>query len=130
MSEEKNIKFVENKAKAATEKRSSGSGGEAASGGLSNTHLSMSFEIKRNVFVDYLKVRFHGKFNVNNSSDIALLDPLFKILRLNPYYYDEKIVKSWDNFYEYDDGTVIHSSSELNETLTGGSHYLELKGQG
>lgn len=130
MSEEKKFKIIENKARAATEKRSSESGGEAASGGLSNTHPTTTFNKGRNVFVDYLKVRFYGKFDASNSTDLTLLDPLFKILRINPLYYDEKKVKEWNNFYEYDDGTVIHSSSEFNETKNGESHYLELKGEG
>lgn len=112
------------------DERSSDQPGLGVRGGMSNTPLTSLYLVGRNVFVDYLKVRFHGSFSFTNQEELELLTPLFKILKINPAYYDEKLTRSWKNFYEYDDGTAIMSSTDLTESKTGASHYLELKGQG
>lgn len=126
---EKNVKNS-TKAEKRQRKRYSATAVFAGSVGMSNTHPTRSLEYERTVFVDYLKVRFHGLFNAGNELDQARLAELFRILKLNPYYYDIKETKMWRNFYEYDDGTAFMSSTDITETNTGPSHYLELKGQG
>ncbi len=111
-------------------KRVSGQPSLALSGGMSNTPLTKALGSGRNVFIDYLKVRFHGTFSAHSQEDLDLLHPLFNILNINPAYYDEIQSGKWSNFYQYDDGTFIMSSTALSEAKTGASHYLELKGQG
>lgn len=130
MYEEKNSNLLSVVPENGLDERSSDQPGLGVRGGMSNTPPTCRFLKGRNVFVDYLKVRFHGSFSFTNQEELNLLTPLFKILKINPAYYDEKYTGKWKNFYEYDDSTAIMSSTDLTESKTGASHYLELKGQG
>lgn len=112
------------------EKRSSGATDFRRLGGESNTPLTCHFKKGRNVFIDYLRVRFYGSFIFENENDLARLVPMFKILKINPAYFDEKNIKNYSRFYQYDDETFVMSSNEYTDTTTGVCHWLELKGQG
>jgi hypothetical protein len=111
------------------DKRSSAEAGPAAPG-MSNTRSIDTKQQSLNVFIDYLVVRLHGKFSPNSESDLMRLDPLFKLLMINPQYYSPIKSGQWNNFIQFDDGTFMKSSSEYNASKDGDVCYLELKGEG